>query len=249
MTWLVQTIPDCVEFVGRTSTVLQHFKDVSIKTSKKFNKHNLPFHLIEFNNISFKYKTNDKNVVSGMTVSFNTKDHSIIGVTGLSGKGKSTIMKVLLKMHLVKEGSVYIDGVNIDDISPDYIRENITYVNQNGKLFDRMVVENMMYGCSDPTVCAEELKRVLKYPKIRDLFKSINIENKKSGNLGENLSGGQRQVVNIIGGLINPSKILILDEPTNALDPELKEELIMIINRFRHYKKCIIIITHDKISL
>ena len=64
--------------------------------------------------------------------------------------------------------------------------------------------------------------------------------------MGENLSGGQRQIVNIISGLINPTKILILDEPTNALDPELKRELLLILKTFRKYKKCIIIITHDR---
>jgi ABC-type lipoprotein export system ATPase subunit len=63
--------------------------------------------------------------------------------------------------------------------------------------------------------------------------------------LGENLSGGQRQVINIISGLINPTDILILDEPTNGLDKNLKQDIISIINDFKSYKKCIIIITHD----
>lgn len=66
------------------------------------------------------------------------------------------------------------------------------------------------------------------------------------GYSGEKLSGGQRQVVNIISGLVNPCKILILDEPTNALDNKLKMELLEIIQYFKQYKQCIIIITHDK---
>ena len=181
-----------------------------------------------------------------MSITLHTQNHEIIGITGLSGKGKSTIMKILLKMHSAKEGKVYIDGVDIDDISPDYIRENITYVSQNGKLFDRVVAENMLYGCAYPDTCSEELKRVLKYPKIRELFKNVDIENGKSGNLGENLSGGQRQVVNIVGGLINPSKILILDEPTNALDSALKMEIMQLIQDYSAKKNAIIIITHDK---
>jgi ABC-type multidrug transport system ATPase subunit len=68
----------------------------------------------------------------------------------------------------------------------------------------------------------------------------------ESGSLGENLSGGQRQIVNIIGGLIHPSKVVILDEPTNALDPGLKRELLGLIRDFRKYKRTIIVITHDK---
>ena len=74
----------------------------------------------------------------------------------------------------------------------------------------------------------------------------MDIYNKQSGSLGENLSGGQRQVINIIGGLVNPSKIIILDEPTNALDIDLKREILELIKEFKKYKKSIIIITHDK---
>lgn len=247
MSGVVQIIPECVEFVGRTNTVLKHFKDISLdKMSKDFKSQELPFHKIEFDNVAFKYKSSSNDVLSGMSITLNTRGHEIIGITGLSGRGKSTIMKILLKMHSVKDGTVYIDGVSIDNISPDYIRKNITYVSQNGKLFDRMVAENMMYGCSHPDKCSEELKRVLKYPKIRELFKSIDIAHKKSGNLGENLSGGQRQVVNIIGGLINPSKILVLDEPTNALDSALKFEVMRLIKDYSERKNAILIITHDK---
>ena len=223
MSGVVQIVPDCVEAVSRASMVLKYFKNISLdKVEKSFENKELPFHRIEFDNVSFKYKASSADVVSGMTLKFNTANHDIIGITGLSGRGKSTIIKILLKMHSVKDGTVYIDGVNIDELSPDYIRKNITYVSQNGKLFDRVVLDNILYGCSHPDTCSAELQKILRYPKVRELFKNINIENKKSGNLGENLSGGQRQVVNIIGGLINPSKILILDEPTNALDSELK---------------------------
>ena len=90
------------------------------------------------------------------------------------------------------------------------------------------------------------MKFILKYPKIQLLFKGVDIYTKEAGSLGENLSGGQRQIINIISGLVNPSKILILDEPTNALDGELKKELVRMVKDFRKQKKSIIIITHDK---
>ena len=141
---------------------------------------------------------------------------------------------------------IYIDDYDIQEIDSDYIRTNIVYVNQNSKLFDRKVIENILYGCYDLDTCNGYLKEIMKYPKINQLFKNVDIHNKKVGLFGENLSGGQRQVVNIIGGLIMPSKIVILDEPTNALDIELKEEIIQLIADFRKHKKCIIIISHDK---
>jgi ABC-type bacteriocin/lantibiotic exporter with double-glycine peptidase domain len=98
MSGIIHIIPDCVEFVGRTSTVLQHFKDVSLENvENEYESKSLPFHRIEFDNISFKYKASSTDVVSGMSVAFDTANHDIIGITGLSGKGKSTIMKILLK--------------------------------------------------------------------------------------------------------------------------------------------------------
>jgi ABC-type multidrug transport system ATPase subunit len=86
----------------------------------------------------------------------------------------------------------------------------------------------------------------MEYPKIRELYKNINLEKKNAGAGGESLSGGQRQVINIISGLISPSKILILDEPTNALDSELKKEILEVIREFKKEKTAVFIITHDK---
>ena len=74
----------------------------------------------------------------------------------------------------------------------------------------------------------------------------MKLETDLAGYSGEKISGGQRQIANIISGLVNPSKILILDEPTNALDKELKMELLDIIRDFKPDKQCIFIITHDK---
>ena len=149
-------------------------------------------------------------------------------------------------MYKPESGAIYIDDKNIDRIDANYIRQNITYVNQSGKLFNKKIVDNMLYGCNLDEKCKSHLDEIMKYPKVRELYKNIDIYETISGGLGENLSGGQRQIVNIISGLINPCKILILDEPTNALDPALKAELINIIYNFKKYKKCIMIITHDK---
>ena len=244
---LAQIAPDCIEFSGRANSVLSHFKSISLKNpNREFNEHNLAFKEIRFENVSFRYKTADSDTVSGLNLNLKTESGVIIGIQGLSGRGKSTIMKILLRIHPAKEGRVYIDGVDIEKISPDYIRQNITYVSQNGKLFDRIIAENMTYGCVNPDACSLELKQVLQYPKIRALFEKMDLDSKLAGNLGENLSGGQRQVVNIIGGLVNPSKILVLDEPTNALDPGLKREVMRLIQDYASKKNAVLIITHDK---
>jgi ABC-type bacteriocin/lantibiotic exporter with double-glycine peptidase domain len=246
MTALFQQFPDFIEFMGRANSVLHQFSDmVHVDLGKTYDTHNLEFDVIAFENVSFTYKTNKKVIFDKFNLTL--KMDKIIGISGISGKGKSTLAKLILKMYNHYEGNIYIDNVNIRTLDATYIRKNITYVNQSSKLFDRKVIDNIMYGCNHIQSCNYELETIIqKYSKIRELFHNIDIYNKSSGSLGENLSGGQRQIVNIIGGLINPSKILILDEPTNALDGELKMDVINMIRDYKKNKKCIIVITHDK---
>jgi ATP-binding cassette subfamily B protein len=251
MITIIQQIPDFIEFLGRSDSVLVHFKnmensyDLLKKNENQYKKTNLEFNKIHFEKVSFGYQSSDKLLFENLNLSLDI-DNKIIGVVGLSGRGKSTFMKLVLKLYKPKNGNIYIDGQNIDTIDPDYIRKNITYVNQNSKLFDKKVIDNMLYGCLDIDTCNAYLKKIMQYKKINELYKNVDIYNQRSGALGENLSGGQRQIINIIGGLINPSKVLILDEPTNALDPDLKRELLELIREFKKYKKSIIIITHDR---
>jgi len=245
----IQQIPDFIEFMGRSDAVLKHFKDTADDyiriVGSKWAPMNLGFDVIKFENVRFKYKSSENYVMDNASFSLET-DGKIIGITGLSGRGKSTFAKLLIKLYKPESGKIYIDGVDIESVDTDYIRRNITYVNQTSKLFDKKILENIFYGCGDIAVCQERLGEILKYDKIRELFKNVDLENTRAGSLGEGLSGGQRQVVNIISGLVNDSKILILDEPTNALDGDLKKTVLEIIRRFKQYKKCIIVITHDK---
>jgi len=220
--------------------------DEFIVNDKKGEKHKLNFNNIKFENISFSYTDSKNKIISNKTINITPKENTIVGITGPSGSGKSTIMKLLIKMYPLQTGEIYIDGVNVKDIDSFYLRKEVTYISQNSKLFDQKVIENMMYGCMDMEKCSIYLNKVMSYPKIAALYQNMDINKKRAGQLGENLSGGQRQVVNMISGFINPSKILILDEPTNALDPELKKEVIQLIKDFKQYKKNIFIVSHDK---
>ena len=247
----LQNIPDYLEFMGRLDYIVEEFnqmlgenRDIQKIFDKTYETALLDFTHIRFRNVSFAYKDTAP-IFDNKSMDVHTTN-KIIGITGLSGKGKSTFAKLLLRLYDPTAGSITIDGKDISTIDPNYIRANITYVNQNSKLFDKKIIDNLVYGCNHPDRCESYLKEIMQYAKIRELYKNVDIMNSSAGSLGENLSGGQRQVVNIISGLINPSKILIVDEPTNALDPALKAEVIALIGHFRNYKQCVIIITHDK---
>ena len=248
----VQSFPHNMDLIGRIDIILREFNDmidqkdvdVLIKSQGNYKAVKLPFDVVTFKDVSFKYPTMEKPVFEHYSKEVDLSN-KIIGITGLSGNGKSSFVKLILRLHDCAGGTIFIDGQDIKTIDPAYIRENITYVNQNSKLFDRKVLENILYGCKNVDKCNGHLKEILAYEKIQELYRNVDM-NAYAGSLGENLSGGQRQVANLISGLINPTKILILDEPTNALDPNLKREVLSLIQHFRNYKKCIMIITHDR---
>jgi ABC-type multidrug transport system fused ATPase/permease subunit len=248
----IQSIPHNVDLMGRIDLIIREFnemvhnEDVAAIMNKNssYNSTKLSFNTIEFDNVSFKYASADTPVFENYTKDLEL-NNKIIGIIGKSGNGKSSFVKLILRLHDCTGGTIYIDGQDIKTIDPNYIRENMTYVNQNSKLFDREILSNLLYGCKDVNNCNANLKEILAFEKIRELYRNVDLES-HAGPLGENLSGGQRQVANLISGFINPTPILILDEPTNALDPKLKHEVLSLIQYFRNYKKCIMIITHDK---
>ena len=248
---LAEQLPDFIGYIGRMNSQLHHFEHVSkhlkevLQEGRFKGQRKMTFKTIQFNNVTYKYGQG-KMVFENRNYNVDTTNHKIIGITGPSGSGKSTFVKLLIKMYQPESGTIMIDGKNVDQMDPLYLRSEITYVNQNSKLFDKKVIDNMLYGCNDPKKCKYFLDKIMKYPNISKLYQNMDIKTKQSGLLGENLSGGQRQIVNMIGGFINPSKILILDEPTNALDPALKHEVIGLIEDFKIYKQAILIITHDK---
>ena len=255
----IQRIPGYIESFGRIQLIINEFEQMIgkdkynnesiiksiINKENNYKTVNLKFETIRFENVTFKYDKREQIIFDNYSKELYLKD-KIIGITGLSGNGKSSFVKLIMRLHTCNSGVIYIDNQDIKTVDPFYIRENITYVNQNARLFDRKIMENILYGCKDISVCNENLREILSYSKIQELYRNVDISTSDAGPLGENLSGGQRQVINIISGLINPTKILILDEPTNALDPELKRELLLILKNFRKYKHCIMIITHDR---
>jgi ABC-type bacteriocin/lantibiotic exporter with double-glycine peptidase domain len=252
---MIQSVPEIVEYWGRVAAMLNHFDDISKKweilegvgeagAGVKIQS-GLVFRSFCLENVTFRYKNSMSDVFHDFTFFMDTP-HQILGIRGVSGQGKSTLAKLLLRMYKPQQGRVTIDGVDIQEVDPDYLRKNIIYVNQNSKLFDKKVIENMLYGCPEKECCQKVLGDILKYPKIRQLYQNMDIHEKEAGSLGENLSGGQRQITNMIAGMVAPAKILILDEPTNALDHDLKMEVIALIQEIRKYKQYVIIITHDR---
>ena len=219
------------------------------KNNMQLNYNNLNYNIIKFKNVYFKYPNTNKYVYQNLNLELDFNSSKLIGLYGRSGTGKSTLCKILLKIYELEKGDIIIDNINYNKIDISLLKKNITYINQNNKLFDKNIEFNLNYGCTDKNICTKNLSELLKYDNLKNIFNKNDMDEIKkinAGFLGEKVSGGQRQIINVLNGLIYPSNILILDEPTSNLDFKSKKELIDIIQKFKKYKKGIIVITHDK---
>ena len=140
-----------------------------------------------------------------------------IALKGESGKGKSTIAKLLLGLYPVKEGKIYIEGKSMSSLSLEQLREKIGYVPQEPYLYDVSIAENIRYG--RPEAGMEDIIRAAKLANAHDFILELEQGYEtRAGERGGLLSGGQRQRIAIARAILKDAPILILDEATSALD-------------------------------
>lgn len=169
---------------------------------------------IEYRNVNFSYD-NQKIILK----SFNLKIRSgeKIGIVGLSGAGKTTLIKCLLKYFPLSGGSILIEGNDISQFSEASVRANISVIPQDITMFHRSILENLQIAKYDASI--EEIQTACKMAKIHDdIEKMPNGYDTIVGERGVKLSGGQRQRIAIARAILKKAPILILDEATSALD-------------------------------
>jgi ABC-type bacteriocin/lantibiotic exporter with double-glycine peptidase domain len=221
----------------------EFFKDIFKTDDERIKKDTITKGSVVYKNIHFKYNKEDEGYLfNGLNLDIEgTKRYAIIG---RSGTGKSTLMKMLIGMYPPEDGEIMIDGVNINEIDVEYLRNNVNYVNQRTNLFNETVVYNMLYGNNHLTEA--ELITKLKIYKLDEVFSELSDGIKSEAGIhGTNLSGGMQKVTMLMRSILKPSKILILDEPLAGLDENTRIKVIdMILNETQD--KTVIVITHDK---
>lgn len=198
---------------------------------------------VEFKNVHFKYPiegSKPKKVLNG--ASLYIKPGSKVAIYGKSGSGKSTLIKLLLGFYGPDSGSIMINGMDIKNVPVDELRKNISVVNQNIKLFDKTIFENMTYGIGDETVTEDDIKKIIGNMGVFEGV--VDGLDTRVGVSGSMLSGGQKQIVNFVRAILKNAPIVVLDEPTSALDASTKKLVLDIIKKLKG--KTVIIITHDK---
>lgn len=188
-------------------------------------------HLIEFKHVSFKYPRSEKIILNDVNITIPYGQH--LAIVGLNGAGKTTFIKLLCRLYDVTEGEILIDGINIKDYSDDEYRKLFAVLFQDFKLMAFSLKENIAFDHeTDDSKIDEVLKLAGLYDDAQKLPKKNDTSLYKSfDETGVELSGGQKQKTAIARALYKNAPVVILDEPTAALDPLAEAEIYEDFNK------------------
>ena len=193
----------------------------------------------EFKNVSFSYKEN-KEILHD--VSFSVKANTTVAFVGKSGSGKSTIFSLLSKLYNVPDNKIFIDGIDINTLTRDAIRNNISVITQNPYIFNLSIRDNLLLV--KDKVTDKEMIKACKTACLHDFIMSLpDGYDTIVGEGGITLSGGERQRLAIARALIKKTEIILFDEATSALDNETQEKIQKAIHSLKG-KYTILIIAH-----
>ncbi len=195
---------------------------VQIKDSKNALDLKVNSSEINFKNVTFSYKESNQSAIINM----NLKIHGgkTTALVGHSGAGKSTVMNLIPRFYQPQDGTIFIDGQNINDVSIKSLRGKIAIVSQDTILFDDTVENNIKYAKEDSTDM--EVKKACQLSAAEDFI--LNLPQGYKTKVGENgvrLSGGEKQRLSIARAILKNSPIILLDEATSSLDADSEEKV------------------------
>lgn len=195
-------------------------KPISITDDKNAMPLSVTKAAISIRNLKFRY--NKKFVIKGL--SLDVAPGEKVGIVGLSGAGKTTLVNLLLRMYDPTSGAIFIDDQNIKTVTQESLRQNISFIPQDATMFNRTIYDNIAYG--DLSAGAGAIYRAAKMACAHDFIRGTTDGYKTLvGDRGIKLSGGQRQRIAIARAFLKDAPILIMDEATAALDSETENTI------------------------
>ena len=231
--------------------IIKHFKKVQVSYKRLEEMFNMKEEQIEIDgnyeklngdleikNLNYKYPDGNENVLEDINI--NVKPGQSLGIIGVIGSGKTTLMNLLLKLYEVPNGKIFIDGKDLNTIKTDTIRNNICYITQDNFLFSTTLKQNinLFRNIYDDKEIIDSTKHSMIYDEIEEMDDGIETV---IGEKGIDLSGGQKQRVVISRAFLSSSNIVIFDDTFSALDNKTEQSVLKNIRELTKKKTCIII--------
>ncbi|MDD6743815.1 ABC transporter ATP-binding protein [Roseburia sp. MUC/MUC-530-WT-4D] len=219
---LVEEIPDDVESMGAS------------EAKSRGNE----FTGAEAENITFAYQ--DETILENYSLKL--QPGKITGIHGVSGSGKSTLLKLLMRFWDVQKGCVLVDGEDVRKIPTSHLRDMESYVTQETHLFHDSIANNI--AIVKPGAAREEIMEAAKKASIHDFIMTLpKCYDTEVGELGDTLSGGEKQRIGIARAFLHDAPMILMDEPTSNLD-SLNEGIILKSLKESAEKKTIVLVSH-----
>ena len=222
----------------------ENVKDDSVNISENLldNKSGI-FSGAQAQNVTFAYE--DEVILDDYSLKL--EPGKITGIHGASGSGKSTLLKLLMRFWDVDKGCVSVDGENVRKIPTRHLRDMESYVTQETHLFHDSIANNIAVG--SPDASREEIMKAAKKASIHDfIMKLPKGYDTEVGELGDTLSGGEKQRIGIARAFLHDSPLILMDEPTSNLD-SLNEGIILKSLREASEKKTVVLVSHRKSTM
>lgn len=198
---------------------------------------------VNLTNLSFTYKHATNPIFEKLTL--NVSPGTFVGITGPNGAGKTTLAKMLVNLLEPTKGQIAIDGINLEQIKTEWWRKQLTYLPQEITLLNLSIQENILLG--NPNITPEKLNQVLELADLRSFFDkstfSLNTVLKEGI---ENFPVGIRRRIALARALASNGRIIVLDEPTEALDNLGCQAIYRLLNYLTREKRTIFIFTNDQ---
>lgn len=241
--WPIMAITELIDMSSRGKASL---KRVTAFMNEKSDVVDLPTAIdvenvngeIEFRNLTFRYPDADYDALSDIT--FTISAGQSVGIVGKTGCGKTTLSDLILRCYNVEKGSLFVDGIDVNDITIKSLRNFCAYVPQDNFLFSDTIANNIAFASN-----SDDVKEVVSAARLADVDENIqgfvNGYDTVLGERGVTVSGGQKQRISIARALMKKSSILILDDSVSAVDTDTERKILDNLKIEREGKTTILI--------
>ncbi len=196
--------------------------------------------MIEFRNVSKVYSNGTSALKN---INLHIKKGEFVFIVGSSGAGKSTLLKLIMHEELPSEGTIYLDGINTTTLTKKevpYMRRKMGIVFQDFRLIDKMnVFDNVAFAMRVTGASEKDVKNRVPY-----ILNLVGLQDKASRRPAE-LSGGEQQRVSLARALVNNPSIIVADEPTGNIDPEMSYEIVELLTEINKRGTTVLMVTHE----